>query len=160
MTVVARQTAVLLALFVAACGPSPVEVQYAQVAEHSAMDWLAHVDSGDYGGSWDLASSVFQARTSKQQWESMAHAVRLRLNQPADRELVAARYVTTMGWEPPGEHVLVQYRLKFGARPSVETLLMRRDDDEWKTSSYAIRLDYGPSIAERWAVGLAAIWEH
>jgi hypothetical protein len=122
------------------------------------MQWLAHIDSGDYGRSWDVASSVFQTRSSKQQWESLAGAVQQRLDKPAERELAAAKYVTTLGWEPPGEHVLVQYRVKFGARVSVETLLMRHDRDEWRTSAYAIRLDYGPSTVERWAHGLARIW--
>jgi len=42
-------------------------------------------------------------------------------------------------WEPPGEHVFVQYRIETGGRASVESLTMRLDADQWKTLSYFIR---------------------
>lgn len=139
MSIVSRKTAIALTLFLAACGPSPAELQHAQAAEARAREWLAQIDAGDYGGSWDTAARLFQARITREEWEARVWRVHPGLGKPTGRELVAAKYSATVPWEPPGEHVFVQYRINYGGRATVESLTMRLDAEQWKTLSYNIR---------------------
>jgi hypothetical protein len=139
MTITSSGAAIALTLLLAACGPSPVEVEKALAAEARARDWLAQIDAGDYGGSWDTAARLFQGRITREEWEARVWRVHPGLGRPSGRELVAAKYSATVPWEPPGEHVFVQYRINYGGRPSVESLTMRLDAEEWKTLSYTVR---------------------
>jgi hypothetical protein len=139
MRISSGKATISLALLLAACGTSPAEVQYAQAAEARAREWLAQIDAGDYGGSWETAARLFQARITKEEWEARVWRVQPSLGRPRDRELVAAKYTATVPWEPPGEHVFVQYRTEYGGRASVESLTMRLDAEQWKTIGYLIR---------------------
>jgi hypothetical protein len=53
--------------------------------------------------------------------------------------LIAAKYTAALPWAPPGEHVLVQYRINYGGRPSIESLTMRLDAEQWRTLGFTIR---------------------
>jgi hypothetical protein len=128
-----------MALLLVACGPSPAESRRAQEAEARAREWLAQIDTGDYGGSWDTAARLFQARITREEWEARVWRVQPDLGKPMGRELVAAKYTAAMPWEPPGEHVFVQYRVEYRGRASVESLTMRLDGEQWRTLGYAIR---------------------
>jgi hypothetical protein len=139
MRIISSTAVIAIALLLAACGPSAAEVEQARAAEARAREWLAQIDAGDFGGSWDTAARLFQARIARDEWETRAWRQRPSVGTPRDRELVAARYTATVPWEPPGEHVFVQYRIETGARASVESLTMRLDADQWKTLSYFIR---------------------
>ncbi len=135
-----RSAALSMALLITACGTPPAEVQHARDAEGRAREWLAQIDTGDYGGSWETASRLFQARLTKEEWEVRAGLVQPNLGKLTSRELVAAKYTTAIPWEPEGEHVLVQYRAVYGGRAVVETLTMRQAADaQWKTVGYTIR---------------------
>jgi uncharacterized protein DUF4019 len=129
-----------MALLLAGCGPPPAEAQKARLAEERAQQWLALMDNGDYGGSWEAATKLFQIGIAKDEWEARARRTQLGLGEVSGRSLVAARYTKTYRVEPPGEYVIVQYRTRFGGRPSTETLYMRlAADGQWKTSGYWIR---------------------
>ena len=41
-----------------------------QLAQQSATNWLALIDSGKYAKSWEEASSLFQAHVSRDQWQA------------------------------------------------------------------------------------------
>jgi hypothetical protein len=114
-------------------------VQHAQAAEARAREWLALIDAGDYGASWETAARLFQAGITKDEWEIRAWRVQPSLGRPRDRELVAAKYTAALPGAAPGEHVLVQYRSEIGGRRAVETLTMRLDAEQWKTVGYLIR---------------------
>jgi hypothetical protein len=137
--ILSSKAAITMTLLLAACGPSPAEVQHARAAEARAREWLAQIDAGDYGGSWETAARLFQARVTKEEWEARVWRVHPGLGRATGRELVAAKYTAAVPWEPPGEHVFVQYRISYGGRASVESLTMRLDAEQWKTLSYLIR---------------------
>ena len=139
MKILSSKAAIAMTLLLAACGPSPTEVQHARAAEARAREWLAQIDAGDYGGSWETAARLFQARVTKEEWEARVWRVHPGLGKPTGRELIVAKYTAAVPWEPPGEHVFVQYRINYGGRASVESLTMRLDAEQWKTISYLIR---------------------
>src|SRR5262245_26337248 len=133
MRIISSTAVIAIALLLAACGPSPAEVEQARAADARAREWLALIDAGDFGASWDTAARLFQARVTTDEWEARVWRQRPSIGRPRDRELVAARYTATVPWEPPGEHVFVQYRIETGERAAVESLTMRLDADQWKT---------------------------
>lgn len=140
MKVFPTQAAISLALLLTACGPSsPADLQRAQAADERARAWLAQIDAGDYGGSWETAARLFQVAISKEEWEARVWRVHPGLGKPMGRELVAAKYSATWPSVPPGEHVYIQYRVRYGERTIVESLTMRLDADQWKTIGYFIR---------------------
>lgn len=139
MKIISSKAVIAIALLLAACGPSPAEVEQARAAEARAREWLAQIDAGDFGGSWDTAARLFQARITKDEWEARVWRQRPSIGRPRDRKLVAARYTATVPWEPPGEHVFVQYRIETDGRAAVESLTLRLDAGQWKTLSYLIR---------------------
>lgn len=139
MRILSNKAAIALTLLLAACGPSPMEVEHARAAEARAREWLAQIDAGDYGGSWETAARLFQARITKEEWEIRVWRVQPGLGTLRDRALIAAKYTAAVPWKPPGEHVLVQYRANYGGRAIVESLTMRLDAEQWKTLTYNIR---------------------
>ena len=130
--------AVSLVVLLSACGPSPADVQRAQAAEERARAWLAQIDAGDYGGSWETAARLFQVAISKEEWEARVWRQHPS-GKPEGRELVAAKYSAAWPSAPPGEHVFIQYRVNYNGRAIIESLTMRLDADEWKTVGYLIR---------------------
>jgi hypothetical protein len=141
MKVLSPTTAISLALFLAGCGTSPTDAENVRSAEARAREWLAQMDAGDYGGTWETAARLFQARISKEEWEARVWRVQPGLGKPVDRALVAAKYTAAWPFEPPGEHVYIQYRVKYGGRATVESLTMRLDAEQWKTIGYLIRAE-------------------
>lgn len=139
MTIVSSRAAIAMTLLLAACGPSPTEVESARAADVRAREWLALIDAGDFGESWETAARLFQARITKEEWEILSWRVRPSQGRPRERELVAAKYTATLPWEPPGEHVFIQYRIKTPEGSDLETLTMRLDAEQWKTLGYNIR---------------------
>lgn len=139
MRITSSRAAIALTLLLAACGPSPAEVEQAMAAEARAREWLAQIDAGDFGGSWETAARLFQARITKEEWEILSWRVRPSTGRPRRRELVAAKYTATVPWEPPGEHVFIQYRIETPEGSVVEMLTMRLDAEEWKTLTYNVR---------------------
>jgi hypothetical protein len=138
MKSLATQAAISLALLVTACSPSPADLQRAQAADERARAWLALIDAGDYGGSWETAARLFQVGISKEEWEARVWRVRTG-TKPSGRALIAAKYSAAWPGVPPGEHVYIQYRADYNGRASIESLTMRLDADEWKTVGYFIR---------------------
>jgi catechol 2,3-dioxygenase-like lactoylglutathione lyase family enzyme len=143
MGILSKGAVIAMALLVAGCGPKPGELEKAQVAEARARQWLALIDAEDFGASWDAASTLFQVSIAKDEWEARARRTRLGLGDPAGRSLVVAKYTATYPLtQAPGEYVLAQYRTRFGGRPGLETLYMRRSSDgQWKADGYFVRLE-------------------
>lgn len=76
--------------------------------EKAALSWLNLVDSGNYGESWDVAASEFQAKISRQKWESTLQSVRTPLGKLESRRLKSATYTTDEGgrWQLEGVRLL------------------------------------------------------
>ncbi len=139
MGVLARRTAISITVLLTACSPPPADVQHARDAEARAREWLAQINAGDYGGSWETSAPLFRSRLSKAEWEERAGRVQPSLGVFIDRELVAAKYTAALPWEVAGEHVLIQYRANYGGQTVVETVTMRyASDKQWRTIGYIV----------------------
>lgn len=112
-----------------------------QFAQQSAESWLALVDSGKYGDSWQEASSLFKTHVTREQWQSMVGAVRDPLGKVVSRKLKSATYTKALPGAPDGEYVVIQYETSFEHKQSaVETITPMLDKDgKWRVSGYYIK---------------------
>lgn len=138
-----KTIALLLTVLLLGCWPALAQEHGAAVdaAEKSAQAWLAAVDAGKYGESWDRAAAFFQSKLTKTQWESSLQSVRAPLGAARSRKLKSATYTTDLPNAPKSQYVVLQYRTSFASMKSaVETVTpMKEADGSWKVSGYYIR---------------------
>jgi hypothetical protein len=103
--------------------------------------WVALVDAGQYGAAWEQASSVFQEKVTKAQWEETMKTVRAPFGKMQSRYLLSAEYKTQLPNVPAGEYVTIQYQSKFAHAPNmIETVTPMLDKDgKWKVSGYFVK---------------------
>lgn len=110
-------------------------------AQTAAESWLALSDTGDFGATWDEASSSFKGAITKPRWKEMVSGVRPPLGKVVSRTLKSAEYTTTVPGAPDGEYVVIQYATSFENKKSaIETITPMLDKDgQWRVSGYFIR---------------------
>ncbi|HXO22363.1 MAG TPA: DUF4019 domain-containing protein [Thermoanaerobaculia bacterium] len=107
----------------------------------AAKSWLALVDDGKYGESWDSAAGLFQAATTRANWEATLGKVRQPLGKVVARTFRSAQRTTDLQGAPAGEYVVIQYATSFeNLTSAVETVTPVRDrDGAFKVTGYFIR---------------------
>jgi hypothetical protein len=115
--------------------------QSQQKAVEAAKKWLALVDRGEYGKSWETAAGYFKAAVGKKHWEQKAAAVRSPLGKVIIRKLKSKQYATSLPGAPDGEYVVIQFETSFEKKKSsVETVTpMKEKDGTWRVSGYYIK---------------------
>ena len=110
-------------------------------ADQAARAWLATVDAGRYGDSWESAAELFKQTIPKLRWETTVQAAREPLGIVVGRKVRAMNYARVLPGAPEGEYVVIQFDTRFENRPlSVETVTpMREKDGSWKVSGCFIR---------------------
>jgi hypothetical protein len=110
-------------------------------ATDSATRWLAMLDAGKAGETWDQAAPAVQAAVSRAAWRAGLDGQRKPLGAVTSRKLQAATFTHTLPGAPAGDYVLIQYATDFANKPqSVETVVpMRLPDGSWKVSGYFVR---------------------
>ena len=134
----------ILGLFVLCIFASNQGLQASQRAKEAAVvvatAWLALVDTGKYGESWDQAAQLFRDVMTKEQWQTTLKAVRAPLGEFMSRKLWSMEYKTSLPGVPDGEYVVIQYKTSFQYKKSaVETVTPMLDKDgRWRVSGYYI----------------------
>lgn len=110
-------------------------------AEQAAQAWLAVVDRGDYGQSWQQAASFFQLKISQAGWVQALNQVRAPLGTAGNRTLMGSMYKTDLPSAPKGEYVVIQFKTEFANMgPAIETITPMLDKDgHWRVSGYFIK---------------------
>lgn len=131
----------VLALLLA-CGPAAAQEEIdVKPAMGVAEAWLASVDAGNYGASWEAAAPLFREAIAKVKWETSMESAPAPLGTPINRKLRQAFYTRVLPNAPEGEYVVIQYDTRFENRPlSTEIVTpMKAGDGTWKVSGYIIR---------------------
>ncbi|HYG99577.1 MAG TPA: DUF4019 domain-containing protein [Terriglobales bacterium] len=117
------------------------EAAMKQQAQSAGEQWLAVIDNGKYGESYDMAAPMFKAALQKADWERSLRAVRAPLGNIVSRQLASATYTTSLPGAPNGKYVVMQFNTNFqNKKDAVETLTMvLADDGQWKSTGYFIR---------------------
>jgi Protein of unknown function (DUF4019) len=109
-----------------------------------AESWLAIVDAGKYGDSWERAGTAMQKGISKPNWEQAVGGVRAQVGPLKSRALLkgdAAPKATKAGGN---DAVVIQYATafeKFAANEVVTSF--REQDGVWKVAGYLVK----PAVA-------------
>jgi hypothetical protein len=107
----------------------------------STLSWLALVDGGKSGESWDAAAKLFRAATTRDQWKNAVRAARKPFGKLISRKVRTAEHKTSLPGAPDGEYVVVQFNTSFEKKKdAVETVTpMREADGSWKVTGYFIK---------------------
>jgi len=119
---------------------------HVKAAEHAdataaAESWLAVVDAGRYGESWETAAVLFRQSVARPKWETAVAAVRKPLGSVVSRRLVSATPADSLPGAPPGKYVVLQFRTDFAQKAgAIETVTpMLGDDGVWRVSGYFVK---------------------
>lgn len=107
----------------------------------AAQSWLAIVDAGKFGESWDLAATTFQKGITKAKWEQAVGNVRTPIGAVKSRILMKGRDAPRLVNLPVGDAVVIQFATSFEKlAPTIETVTpFREQDGSWKISGYYIK---------------------
>lgn len=107
----------------------------------AAQKWLALVDAGDYGESWETAAGYFQRAIGRDQWRQALNAARQPLGKALSRTLKSKSYMTQLPGAPDGQYVVIQFDTSFeNKRSGIETVTPMMDaDGSWRVSGYYIK---------------------
>lgn len=107
----------------------------------AAEIWLALIDEGKYGESWETTAAYFRNAITQEKWEQMLIAVRKPLDQLISRELSSKKYTKSLPGAPDGEYVVIQFKTSFVNKESgIETVTPMLDSDgRWRVAGYYIK---------------------
>ncbi len=110
-------------------------------AVQAADAWLALVDGGNYAKSWEEAAPIFKQAVTQSQWETAVNAVRGPLGKLESREVLGAKFSTTLPGAPDGEYVVIQFKTRFANKAeAIETVTPMKDDQGvWRVSGYFVK---------------------
>ena len=111
------------------------------LAQAAAEQWLALVDAGKYGESWDEAAQAFRDAVTRKDWERNVKNARDPLGKVLSRKLEKSDYMKNPPDAPPGEYVGMLYDTSFTNRKSTtETIVPMLDKDgKWRVSGYYVQ---------------------
>jgi hypothetical protein len=110
-------------------------------AQKAADAWLALVDAGKYGESWDQAAPAFKAALSRTAWIKQVAAARRPLGKLMSRKVTKSNLVKDPPNSPPGDYVGLQYQSSFqNLNSAVETVVPMQDKDgKWRVTGYIVK---------------------
>jgi hypothetical protein len=106
-----------------------------------AESWLALIDRGEYGKSWDQSADLFRAALTREKWAQALEGSRRPLGELVSRKVKSKQYETSLPGAPDGEYVVVQFSTSFTKKKSgIETVTPMKDPDGvWRVSGYYIK---------------------
>ena len=110
-------------------------------AQQAAEQWLALVDAGKYGESWDAAAPILKSTSGRKDWIAYLKDKRERLGKAVSRKLLKADPLKNVPGLPPGQFVGMQYRTSFEKlKNGVEVVVPVLDQDgKWRVSEYVVQ---------------------
>lgn len=107
----------------------------------AAQAWLSLIDSGNYSGSWNEASSYFRGAVTEQRWSASMEGFRKPLGELASRKIVKAQESSSLPGAPDGKYVVMSFKTAFKKKKSaIETVTFMVDSDgKWRAAGYYIK---------------------
>ncbi|HEX5412209.1 MAG TPA: DUF4019 domain-containing protein [Terriglobia bacterium] len=106
------------------------------------MKWLALLDEGDYGKSWELSAKPFQSSVSKAGWIVGMTKARRFYGRVLSRKFETSTYAANPPGFAPGEYEILRFAVSFRAQgAATEVVSMElQDDGKWLVAGYHITL--------------------
>jgi hypothetical protein len=132
----------VLSIGLAACNVAAAAEEIDTAPAMAAAEaWLAMVDRGQYGASWDAASETFRHGIERVKWETTIESARTPLGVANSRKVRMATLTRELPGALAGEYVVIQFDTRFENRPlSTEVVTpVREKDGAWRVAGYYIR---------------------
>ena len=141
---IARKIAAMPDSEIAVILPGPTVEKHDEAEKQAlaaAESWLALVDDGKYGESWNAAAEYLKHAVTKDDFEKSLNAARKPLGKLKSREVNSKDYRASLPGAPDGQYVVIQFKTVFEDKQSaVETITPMRDKDgKWKVSGYYVK---------------------
>ena len=112
----------------------------APAPKQAVAEWLALVDAGQYGASWDAAGELLQSQLSRDAWVAGAPKARKPLGELQGRNIVFKQAAETLPGAPDGDYRIFETNATFARKVGgVETVTVVREDNDWKVVGYFVR---------------------
>jgi hypothetical protein len=109
-------------------------------ARKAAEEWVALIDSGKYGDSWEHASDTFKKAITKESWETTVRRVREGIGKLQSWTFSKSQEMKNPPNAPPGEYYAVVYTSDFeNKKGATEVIVVERQSGAWRTSGYFIK---------------------
>ncbi len=107
-----------------------------------AMKWLALIDAGDYGKSWDLAAEPLQSSVTRAGWILGMHRARRFYGKVLSRKFKQAIYARNPPGFAPGEYEILQFEVRLAnSGQATEVVSMQlQADGGWLVAGYHLAL--------------------
>lgn len=107
----------------------------------AAESWLALIDAGKYGESWDTAAEYLKNAVTKADFVKSLDAARKPLGKVKSREVASMEYRTSLPGAPDGQYVVIKFKSSLENKKSaIETVTpMLGKDQKWRVSGYYIK---------------------
>lgn len=130
----------LAVLSVAVSVPAGAIDPAAEAPKQAVSEWLALVDEGQYGASWDAAGDLLQNQLSRDAWVAGAPKARKPLGPLQDRTIRFKQAAETLPGAPDGDYRIYVTDATFARKASGEELVtVVREDGDWKVVGYFVR---------------------
>jgi hypothetical protein len=135
-----RASALAWCLLVVAATPANAVESDETAALQAAEAWLKLIDAGQYGASWDEASSTFRRAISRSAWEKQAVAVLEPLGKMLERKSATKQLKHELPGAPDGTYVVLTFDTRFEHKErGHETVTMMLDGGRFRGAGYFIR---------------------
>ena len=119
--------------------PEPPSAEEQEAAQQAAEDWLAYVDEGDIGQSYENAASLLKDQVTQEEWEQSIGEVQGQIGELQSRSFTTAQALPAPPEDPQGEYLAVQYAADYANLPVQESVVLTKDEDTWKVAGYLVR---------------------
>lgn len=111
-----------------------------QAVAVTAQAWLELLDRGEYQETWSQAAALFQGAVTAEQWATASRAARDQVGVLVSRSVRGVAAPAQLPGAPPGEYRVVEFTSVFGGTPqATETVILRREGEEWKVVGTWVR---------------------
>jgi hypothetical protein len=102
--------------------------------------WLAVADQGNYGESWDQASSLLKKTMPKNEWITVMNTLRKPLGSVKSRKIIDIGTSENPKNLPPGEYMVYYYNTAFANKDNGQELITLElgNDNVWRVMTYQV----------------------
>ena len=110
-------------------------------AQAAAESWVALIDQGQYGASWQAAAASFKGAVPQQKWVEAVEVARKPFGGVNTRTVKSSTAAKTLPGAPDGEYVVLQFNTAFVKKAAaLETITVVHDPDgQWRVVGYFVR---------------------
>jgi len=107
-----------------------------------AMKWLALIDAGHYGKSWDVAARPFQTSVTRAGWILGMNRARRFYGKVLSRKFKDKIYATNPPGFAPGEYEILHFKVRFAVKGQATEVvsLELQSNGKWLVAGYHIAL--------------------